>query len=599
MVTKAISGLGRYMCFDPLRTLLRRPDFQIRKSTAEKNAMNDIYNYWLYTDYELESWSKKSDRMYEVPVVAALLEKTFDEIPDSLAPRVLWPFVYYAFAGYPSRTADTDAESGQDLDADHGSDSVSLTQSSIPESTAPDVYGVSVWDNSSGDLRRGLRNKLEVEGISFSSLDSKGRSFLHNVCMLGSDAIMNIDCVQFLLKNGAEPNLRDETGRTPLHYAAASKEEVAPKIVRALISAGADPRASDNDGRTVLHSAASGKSLEVLELLVERGADINAITISGDSVLYVVAENAESPRPMIEYLLAKGCRLDVKNNNHMTPGFASFWRSPETLETFLDLGEDPFAQNSFGNSMFLNCVWMFEPKRTSLCLSHRPSEGDTPLHRVGYFGMNAFDFLSNFDRSVATELGFTTHDWLAYTPTPPTVRREHVLKFLLLRIVEMLAPDVDRRRFLSRRGAHQLLHLGDDHGATILLEKFLVPASRGSASPYFERTIHCSTCRSNDAPIFKCRICASVYFCGECRDVIPRKRGSYIESTHCKGHRFLEIPGENWRNLPDGKVNPEGQTMEEFLEGLKDRVMRELGSSACSGQGLLTKSDILEDSASY
>jgi hypothetical protein len=302
---------------------------------------------------------------------------------------------------------------------------------------------------------------------------------------------------------------------------------------------------------------------------------------------------------MIEYLLAKGCRLDVKNNNDMTPGFASVWGSPEILETFLDLGEDPFAQASFGNSMFLNCVWMLGSKETSLCLSHRPSEGDIPLHRVGYFGMNAFDFLSNFDRSVATELGFTTQDWLAYTPTPPTIRREYALKFLLPRIVEMLTPDVDRRRLLSERGANQLLHLGDDQGATILLEQFLVPASRCSASPYFEGTLHCSTCRSNDAPIFKCRICPSVYFCGECRDVIPREQGSYTDSTHCKGHEFLELPGKNWRNLPDGKVNPEGQTMEEFLEGLKDRVTRELGSIACSGRGLLTKSDILEDSASY
>jgi hypothetical protein len=283
--------------------------------------------------------------------------------------------------------------------------------------------------------------------------------------------------------------------------------------VEALILAGADPLVSDNEGRTVLHSAAAGKSLEVLELLVERGADINAITISGDSVLHVVAENAESPRPMIEYLLAKGCRLDVKNNDDITPGFWSILQ-PEALETFLDHGEDPFAQTSLGHSMLLNCVWSLNPKQTSLCLSHRPSKGHTPLHIVGYFGMSALDFLSQFDRSVAIELGFTTHEWLTYTPTPPTARWEHALKF-----------------------------------------------------------------------------------CGKCRDVIPRKQGSYLDSTHCKGHKFLEIPGENWRNLPDGKVNPEGQTMEEFLEGLKDRVMRELGSSACSGQGLLTKSDILEDSA--
>jgi hypothetical protein len=47
---------------------------------------------------------------------------------------------------------------------------------------------------------------------------------------------------------------------------------------------------------------------------------------------------------------------------------------------------------------------------------------------------------------------------------------------------------------------------------------------------------------------------------------------------YCKNHDFLEIPGKNWKDLPDGKVNPEGQTIQEFLEALRERVTQELAT---------------------
>jgi ankyrin repeat protein len=59
-------------------------------------------------------------------------------------------------------------------------------------------------------------------------------------------------------------------GITPLHYAA-SKE-----IAELLIAKGADLNAKDNNGWTPLHEAARKGHKEVVELLIAKGADLNA-----------------------------------------------------------------------------------------------------------------------------------------------------------------------------------------------------------------------------------------------------------------------------------------------------------------------------------
>ena len=59
--------------------------------------------------------------------------------------------------------------------------------------------------------------------------------------------------VRLLLAHGADPNVRDAMGRTPLHLVATRGTGRA--AIRALIDAGADADARDNDGRTPLDLA--------------------------------------------------------------------------------------------------------------------------------------------------------------------------------------------------------------------------------------------------------------------------------------------------------------------------------------------------------
>jgi len=50
-------------------------------------------------------------------------------------------------------------------------------------------------------------------------------------------------------------NLQDEKGKTALHYAASSKQ---PELIELLQKYGADPNIQDGDGHTPLHIAAKG-----------------------------------------------------------------------------------------------------------------------------------------------------------------------------------------------------------------------------------------------------------------------------------------------------------------------------------------------------
>ena len=87
--------------------------------------------------------------------------------------------------------------------------------------------------------------------------------------------------VAAFLQRGANPNLADVYGWTPL-MRAASRNRIA--TVRRLLE---DPRTDiahrDDDGATALHRAAEEGYLEMIELLVELGADVNALDANGRS----------------------------------------------------------------------------------------------------------------------------------------------------------------------------------------------------------------------------------------------------------------------------------------------------------------------------
>ena len=108
--------------------------------------------------------------------------------------------------------------------------------------------------------------KLLLEaGAQADVQDVTGASPLHRAA-----AVNQVACVKLLVAAGASLELKTKVGETPLLSAAASSAEQA---VVALVAAGADASATDADGRTVrsllpklsgvLSSLAAGEDIEI------------------------------------------------------------------------------------------------------------------------------------------------------------------------------------------------------------------------------------------------------------------------------------------------------------------------------------------------
>ncbi|XP_022101680.1 cyclin-dependent kinase 4 inhibitor C-like isoform X2 [Acanthaster planci] len=108
-----------------------------------------------------------------------------------------------------------------------------------------------------------MEQLLELKGIANVDINGQnkyGRSAIQVMTM----AIPEV--AEFLLKSGADPNVRDrDVGRTPLHDAAEHGHE---DTVRLLLKHGADPLVRDMRGDTPAHLAAvEGRPPQILELL--------------------------------------------------------------------------------------------------------------------------------------------------------------------------------------------------------------------------------------------------------------------------------------------------------------------------------------------
>jgi hypothetical protein len=78
--------------------------------------------------------------------------------------------------------------------------------------------------------------------------------------------------IEDLIQKGADINVKDETGETPLYRAVFNREMDAVKV---LLAHGADVNVKENDGWTALMWAAYKGSKDIVQMLLEKGADVN------------------------------------------------------------------------------------------------------------------------------------------------------------------------------------------------------------------------------------------------------------------------------------------------------------------------------------
>jgi ankyrin repeat protein len=173
-----------------------------------------------------------------------------------------------------------------------------------------------------------------------------------------------MDLAQALVDHGAEPNAQivkalprqggfDNNylkliGATPFLLAAKAAD---PTMMRFLVEHGAEPAIPTKEHVTPLMVAAGagyvqGQSLEgerfaAVRYLVDLGADVDALSDSGESVMHGAATGGVND--VVRLLAARGAKLDVKSKDGFTPlqvadGTKSAFRAwPETAALFRQL----------------------------------------------------------------------------------------------------------------------------------------------------------------------------------------------------------------------------------------------------------------------
>lgn len=172
----------------------------------------------------------------------------------------------------------------------------------------------------------------------------------------------SLDVIKDMLSNGADIHERDGEyeNYTPLHNAAICGDM---ELINLLIESGADIFSRDTYGQTPLHSAIEFCKIDNAKLLIKLGADVSDTRTDGCDAIGMIGLGETDVTDMLNMLLGAGADL------HNSDG---------TGETYL--------QSIFNWSReFDENEWRDARELTSICLkqgldiNERNDEGDTPI----------------------------------------------------------------------------------------------------------------------------------------------------------------------------------------------------------------------------
>lgn len=206
----------------------------------------------------------------------------------------------------------------------------------------------------------------------------------------------NAEAVRAVLAQGADANARNMNGMTALMKGIDEKH---PDVVQVLLDHGADvnlamPQQGYDAGYTALVVAVKRRHVGIVQLLLNHGANVSARTGEGSTALTLAATDRlaeESVRCQImELLLAHGAKIDATDDFGMTPlMYAASNDHSAMAQLLLDRGAEVNLTAAQGYSASWTALVMAVRKRhvgiVQLLSNHgadvdaRTSEGSTVL----------------------------------------------------------------------------------------------------------------------------------------------------------------------------------------------------------------------------
>ena len=130
---------------------------------------------------------------------------------------------------------------------------------------------------------------LVSEGANLESKDKYGSTPLHQAALM-----RRIDSIEYLIESGADVNAVTDNGISVLHTSIGHSSYI--ELVRLLIEAGAKVNYGTPKHEVFpLHYAMDENQFKIFDLLIDSGADVNALGAHGNSILHVAKKRDTEP----------------------------------------------------------------------------------------------------------------------------------------------------------------------------------------------------------------------------------------------------------------------------------------------------------------
>ncbi|KAJ8688144.1 hypothetical protein QAD02_023939 [Eretmocerus hayati] len=302
------------------------------------------------------------------------------------------------------------------------------------------------------------------------------------------------------LVNRVNVNLaKDELGYSCLHLAVVKQD---PVLVHHMLQLGALLEERDRHKRTPLLLAVEKGGKEVVQMLVEAGADVTACDMNGNSILHHATANNKLDLGVIRLLMTKGAKPHVPNNDSQTPlRLAVFHRGAGFTEkmilavknmfNFVDNGA-LFAAVESGQEYLVKLLLnlglsakLLSPTGISLLYNammfrSKYSSDDVwikVLKLLLEHGADAVEYQSPFSPIIGVVRFGSVPALKIFIDRGVDLKNEKAFSAPLL-VVAANNPDVSMMKFLINQSVHHIDLKDDSMGHTALMESVLCPEDR-------------------------------------------------------------------------------------------------------------------------
>ena len=149
----------------------------------------------------------------------------------------------------------------------------------------------------------------------------------------------DVDAINVLLNAGADSNIAHANGDTCLKHAI--DRDCSGEVLQTIIDHGADVNAINKQNSTALMSACRKRNEESMNILLNAGADPNIADAGGHTCLHFVV-HGHCRKEVLQALIDHGAEVNAVNKHGLTVLMIACWKDDiDAMNLLLDAGADP------------------------------------------------------------------------------------------------------------------------------------------------------------------------------------------------------------------------------------------------------------------